>query len=493
MLPFRPGSSVKPCVPPGERIYAIGDVHGEIDLLAGMLRAILDDSATRGACRTTIVLLGDFIDRGPGAAALLRGLRAEAHPRLVILRGNHETAMVAARRGDEDAARFWLAFGGAATLAGFGIPHAVIAAGEPAEVIGAMRERIDDGLIDWLADLPLSWSAGDYFFVHAGIRPGVALAEQEEEDQLWIRDEFLGSRGRHPQVIVHGHTIEPGPVRLRRNRIGLDTGAHEHGVLSALGLEGGRRWTIQARRPDEMRGEAVPAPPVYEDIRRLLATILERPGSGPILPVARGCTISVSPDRRADMPAGSRKAAGIVAGATALGMMVAATGLVASALQREPASIPPSAQIAAVAVPSNAVTRAEPAARAVGAPAREPGPPIAATAGTQGSATPPPNLEVPDRPAEASATGREAPSSDRSEPPRDLSARAQTSGRPVDPYAGRVAAPLAGAAQREAILADRLATRELNLRQIEAARARATAPDADAVTTGHPASRDEGS
>jgi len=460
MHPFRTRSSPTRCVPRGERIYAIGDVHGELELLSGMLSAILDDSTSRGPSRTTIVLLGDIIDRGPGAAALLRGFAAQAQERLVILRGNHETAMVAAYRGDEEAARFWLQFGGAATLAGFGIPQAVIAARNPAEVIAAMRERIDPGLIDWLDGLPLSWSAGDYFFAHAGVRPGIALAEQEEQDLLWIRQDFLDSRRDHSKVVVHGHTIEPGAVRLRRNRIGLDTGAHEHGVLSALGLEGDGQWTIQARRPEGTADDAEPTQTRFEEVSRLLTKILDGPESRLVNPVPSRYSISVTPDQPSSLPAGLRGAGGMVPVAAALGLSLAAGALAIGMLQREPASPAPPHLVEASLRPPAALPSYAARSPVVALEGQAPALPAALQ----------PMGESTTRQVEASARQRRSPTlaaTARREVPQGS---ARIVGPPVDPYSGRVAQPLTGGAQREALLADQIATRELNRQQIASAR-----------------------
>ena len=119
-----------------------------------------------------------------------------------------------------------------------------------AGLLEVLRATIDPELIDWLDRLPTCWSLGDYYFAHAGVRPGVSLAEQQDDDLLWIRQPFIESRRNHGKVIVHGHTVEDGAPSLGRNRIGIDTGAHEHGRLTALGLEGDRQWILQACADD---------------------------------------------------------------------------------------------------------------------------------------------------------------------------------------------------------------------------------------------------
>ena len=234
-------------MPPGERVYAVGDVHGEAGLLQRLLARIERDSHDRGAARTTLVLLGDVIDRGRHAADLLAALRPIRDPRLVILKGNHEDLLLAACRGDRDALDLWLQVGGRSTLMGFGIDPTAI---DPRDLVDALRSAINPALVEWLDQLPTSWSSGDYFFAHAGIRPGIRLDQQDDDDLMWVRESFLSSRLDHGKVVVHGHSVERGVPHLGGNRIGLDTGAHEHRQLTALGLEGDRQWLLQESDPD---------------------------------------------------------------------------------------------------------------------------------------------------------------------------------------------------------------------------------------------------
>jgi serine/threonine protein phosphatase 1 len=250
MFPLFGRRRVAASIPDGERVYAIGDIHGEAQLFASLLRDIHADSAARGAADTTLVILGDFIDRGDSAAEVLLTMSRVTNPKVVILKGNHEASLVQAYRGDADVLDFWMRFGGAATLIGMGAPPATVESDDPAELVAALRATIDADLIDWLDALPTSWTNGDYYFTHAGIRPGVDLDAQDEHDLLWIRQPFLKSRKHHGKVIVHGHTIEPGLPPLGLNRIGIDTGAHEHGRLTAVGLEGDRQWILQTQSSD---------------------------------------------------------------------------------------------------------------------------------------------------------------------------------------------------------------------------------------------------
>ena len=253
-------------MPAGERIYAIGDVHGEAALLRRLLESVDRDNGARDPARVTLVLLGDVIDRGPRSADLLYALHGLASSCFRLLKGNHEALLVAAHRGDEDALDLWLRVGGRATLIGFGIEPDMVDFADFAVLVEAVRSAIDPAMIDWLDALPTAWSRGGYFFTHAGVRPGVPLDRQSDSDLLWIREPFLSSRADHGRVVVHGHSIAPGVPRLGGNRIGLDTGAHEHRRLKALGLEGDRQWFLQAggeesvARPDGLQARmAAPA------------------------------------------------------------------------------------------------------------------------------------------------------------------------------------------------------------------------------------------
>lgn len=249
-----------PTIPPGHRIYAIGDIHGEAALLRRLLLQIKEDSAMRRDGSITLVFLGDIVDRGTDAADLLRVFAQMDAEHVVVLKGNHEAALVQAYHGDHEVLSEWLPFGATATLAGFGVTPAEIDA-PPDDLAAALRAKIDSSLIEWIDALPCAWECGDYYFTHAGVRPGVNLSKQDERDLLWIREPFLSSGRWHGKVVVHGHTIEPGVPSLGGNRIGVDTGAHEHGVLTAVGLEGGRQWVLQATadQSDDVPDADIPA------------------------------------------------------------------------------------------------------------------------------------------------------------------------------------------------------------------------------------------
>jgi serine/threonine protein phosphatase 1 len=247
-------TATPPTIPRPHRVYAVGDIHGEIDLFIALLHAIEADQQGRGPARTTLILLGDLIDRGAGSAALLDLLASgPPEPGLVVLKGNHEAALVDAYRGNLAALDLWLGYGGDATLAGFGVDPALIAASAPVDLLAVLRQAIPEALIAWMDSLPHSHAIGDYLFVHAGVRPGVPIDRQADADLLWIRRPFLASKADHGAVIVHGHSIDPTGVQFRVNRIGVDTGAYATGRLSAVGLEGEAQWVVSVTQDDVPR------------------------------------------------------------------------------------------------------------------------------------------------------------------------------------------------------------------------------------------------
>lgn len=227
------------------RVYAIGDVHGRADLLAKLLAMIERDGAGRPAIDTQIIFLGDLIDRGPDSARvvdLALDLRAR-QPQTRFLMGNHEEIFLRVLAGDVQTLRFFLQVGGRETLNSYGLDDERIDRLEPEALIAELdalvpaRHRV---FLESLADMVV---AGDYAFVHAGVRPGVALEDQAPEDLRWIRQPFLRHRKPFGAVVVHGHTITDA-VDERSNRIGIDTGAFSSGMLTAIGLDGSERWYL---------------------------------------------------------------------------------------------------------------------------------------------------------------------------------------------------------------------------------------------------------
>lgn len=224
-------------MPPGERVYAIGDIHGCFNLLFKMTRAILNDVRRRPIAQSRIVILGDFIDRGPDSAKVMEVLSTlQADERVVVLKGNHEATLVEGMRGDRSALEAWIDFGGDATLRSYGARDDDIWPADTRRLVDNVRRIIPAAVADWLDSLPLTYSAGPYLFVHAGVRPGVALRRQDPDDLIWIRHEFTKSTADHGAIIVHGHTISDH-VSIMQNRIGIDTGAYRTGRLSAVALD----------------------------------------------------------------------------------------------------------------------------------------------------------------------------------------------------------------------------------------------------------------
>ena len=234
-------------VPTGTAVYAIGDIHGRSDLLAELHAAIAADADRRGATRRVIVHLGDYVDRGPDSAGVIYRLMdgIPAGFESIALLGNHERMMLDFLE-DASLGPLWLRNGGDATMASYGVAYDARGSMDLQRLRGLqgeLRFRLPERHLAFLRDLRLLHVEGDYAFVHAGIRPGVALEAQEEMDLLWVRGLFLRSEHDHEKMIVHGHTIVPDPEILP-NRIGIDTGAWYTGRLTSLALEGSRRHLL---------------------------------------------------------------------------------------------------------------------------------------------------------------------------------------------------------------------------------------------------------
>lgn len=233
-------------VPRGTRVYAVGDIHGRDDLLSELLDRIEQDAWSRPIRATVLVFLGDYIDRGPASRGVVERLRTLRLPdtQTIFLAGNHEEALVRILRGSARHVDDWLRFGGRECLASYGLDPDKTAAMTAREAARAIREAIPAEHAAFLTHLGDSLSIGGYLFVHAGIRPGVPLARQSQDDLRWIRRPFLDDDRDHGFIVVHGHTISDG-VDQTVNRIGIDTGAYRTGILTALVLEGAERRYIQ--------------------------------------------------------------------------------------------------------------------------------------------------------------------------------------------------------------------------------------------------------
>lgn len=229
-----------PAAPAGTRLYAIGDIHGRVDLLRALKDLVHEDAYRRQAPRNVIVYLGDYIDRGDESRAVIEALLNEPLPGFEShhLKGNHEEIMLRFL-ADTSVGPSWLGFGGRETLRSYGVdpPSPYASAAELQWAQRALAERLPREHLDFLRRLEISHEEGDYLFVHAGVKPSIPLEQQRDEDLLWIRDEFLQSEASFGRIVVHGHTISRDPD-VRRNRIGIDTGAFLSNRLTALVAEG---------------------------------------------------------------------------------------------------------------------------------------------------------------------------------------------------------------------------------------------------------------
>ena len=234
-----------PEIPSGERIYAIGDIHGRLDLLDDLLIQIGADDGARGSAATTLLFLGDLVDRGPDSAGVVERVRklAASEVNVRVLMGNHEEVFLAAVQGDLPALRFFCRIGGRETLISYGIDEEEYERLDYAELAERATSIVPTQHVEFIANFEDVITIGGYAFAHAGLRPGVPIADQQQKDTRWIRDTFLEHDGAFEAFVVHGHTILEN-VDERPNRIGIDTGAYMTGKLTALGLEGQDRWIL---------------------------------------------------------------------------------------------------------------------------------------------------------------------------------------------------------------------------------------------------------
>lgn len=246
---LKPRARIEPqrdALPDGQRVYAVGDIHGRLDLLDQLLGMIEADDAARGPAATTFIFLGDLVDRGPESAGVVERLRlfSESTWSAHFLTGNHEEIFLEALRGDPKALRLFCRVGGRETVLSYGVDEAAYEAMDYTELAAALERLVPNTHRDFLASFKDAITLGDYHFVHAGVRPDRPLDDQRVTDLRWIRDTFLDHRGRLSKRIVHGHTIAP-EVEFRPHRIGIDTGAYATGRLTALGLERADQWLLQ--------------------------------------------------------------------------------------------------------------------------------------------------------------------------------------------------------------------------------------------------------
>ncbi len=242
---FARGKSAKSrgaVAPAGKKLYAVGDIHGAAAPLDTLMAKIETDAGGLDAAH--VIFLGDYVDRGPDSRGVLDRMCAmkRDHPHFVFLKGNHEAVMLDFLQ-DPDEMLEWLEWGGDETLRSYGVSGALSRMGE--DLSTDLAAAMPQAHHDFLGSLTLTHREGDYLFVHAGVRPGVAIDDQEEEDLLWIRGRFHDANPdeRPDLTIVHGHHPTRKPVDAGW-RIGVDTGACWSGVLTAVAIEGGKRRFI---------------------------------------------------------------------------------------------------------------------------------------------------------------------------------------------------------------------------------------------------------
>ena len=228
----------RPSLPTGLRIYAVGDIHGRLDLLDDLLLRIQADVASHPIARSLYVFLGDYIDRGGESRQTVDRLISHGESNeSVFLKGNHE--LIATRcLSDRNLVDQWMRLGGLETLISYGIAPGNLVNGRAATMLqAAFHDALPQAHLRFFRDLQPSFACGDFFFAHAGVRPGVELSQQRDSDLLWIREDFLTSSEDFGKIIVHGHT-PTHEIEIESNRVNIDTGAFATGRLTCLVIEG---------------------------------------------------------------------------------------------------------------------------------------------------------------------------------------------------------------------------------------------------------------
>jgi serine/threonine protein phosphatase 1 len=237
------GNGRRYAIPDGIRVYAVGDVHGRADLLERVFVRVDEIEKGLPPARSVEVFLGDYVDRGPASRDVIELLVSRRRTRRVVcLKGNHE-ALLADFLRNPDVLANWQYVGGLETIASYGLDPFVRSAAEREQLAARLADAMPPSHRNFIGRLPISFTCGDFFFVHAGVRPGVALEQQREHDLIWIREEFLASEQDLGKIIVHGHTPVPAP-EFRSNRINIDTGAFMTGKLTCLRFEGTDIWPV---------------------------------------------------------------------------------------------------------------------------------------------------------------------------------------------------------------------------------------------------------
>ena len=230
------------------RLYAIGDIHGRLDLLRAAHARVAEDLARRPCRAFRVIHLGDYVDRGPDSAGVVSHLiEVVRDGDGVCLAGNHDVFVTAFLADPEEAGDPWLSYGGEETLRSYGVDPLApeLAGGSMATLRDAFAARLPRAHRAFFESLPFHERHGDFLFVHAGLRPDRPLERQTPRDLTFIREPFLSHEGDFGVVVVHGHTISETPD-LRPNRVGLDTGAYRTGRLTTFVIEGAEKGFLEA-------------------------------------------------------------------------------------------------------------------------------------------------------------------------------------------------------------------------------------------------------
>lgn len=232
--------------PPGMRLYAIGDVHGCFDLLTDLHEQIRAEIDAERPEDWRIIHVGDYVDRGPDSRGVIDFLwrATTGDPRMIALAGNHDVGLLDFM-ADPQPEGLFAGNGGAETARSYGVSPDFTTRSGAQRTADGLRAAMPQAHVEFLGGLPRSASFGDFFFCHAGVRPGVALDRQDPQDLIWIRERFLNWPGLYEKIVVHGHT-PANPPELLPNRINVDTGAFKSGVLTALAVNGGEKRILQA-------------------------------------------------------------------------------------------------------------------------------------------------------------------------------------------------------------------------------------------------------
>ncbi len=244
------------------RIYAVGDVHGHHDKLVEIHARIAADRQETADEVAPVIHVGDLVDRGPDSKGVVEFIcngvdRGE--PWRVLL-GNHDRLFrqflgnASLRDSILRQGLNWLSdnMGGRLTLRSYGVDTAP---GRPvADIQASAAARVPPRHRQLLAGMSQWYEAGDILLVHAGIRPGIPLGAQTEDDLVWIRREFHDHDGPHPWLIVHGHSVV-NEVTHYGNRVNIDTGAGWGKSVSAIVIEDRKVWVLAPEGRRELRAD----------------------------------------------------------------------------------------------------------------------------------------------------------------------------------------------------------------------------------------------